>query len=367
MKKTIYTLSLVCMLNVSTLPDSLKSQIDEIVQSLLEWNPKSALVVGIVENGNRHVYAYGQLSHENSQKPDSDTVFEIGSISKVFTAILLSDMALKGEVQLGDPIQKYFPDSVTMSAWKARDISLHDLARHTSGLPRMPDNLSPKDSHNPYADYTGKDLYDFLNRVEYENPPGTKAVYSNLGFGLLGHLLGRKAGSNFEGTVIARICEPLQMTDTAVTLTDGMKSRMAQGYRADGELNGRWEFTDAFAGAGGLCSTAHDMVKFLSANMGLVKTGVDEAILFAQQAHLPEDRLVNPDILLGWFVAPLGDEHLRVIHHSGETGGYHTFLGFNRERQIGTVVLFNAPVVKVDHVGFNILQTLAGLETLEID
>jgi CubicO group peptidase (beta-lactamase class C family) len=160
---------------------------------------------------------------------------------------------------------------------------------------------------------------------------GNQAVYSNIGFGLLGHLLGKKAGSSFEDAVIARICEPLQMTDTAVTLTDNMKSRLAQGYRSDDELNGRWEFTDAFAGAGGLCSTVHDMMKFLCANMGLVKTGIDEAILYAQQAHLPEDRLVNPDILLGWFVAPLGEGNLRIIHHSGETGGYHTFIGFNRK------------------------------------
>src|SRR5208283_4407870 len=117
---------------------------------------------------------------------DGDTVFEIGSITKVFTALLLADMAQRGEVALTDPVSKYLPKGVKMPGRNGHAIMLQDLATHTSGLPRLPSNMKPKDFMNPYADYTPELLYQFLSSYELPRDPGSKWEYSNLGAGLLG-------------------------------------------------------------------------------------------------------------------------------------------------------------------------------------
>jgi len=355
------------LLSVSAYSDTLKTQIDEVVRPLLEWKPKCALVIGIVENGNQHIFSYGQLSLESPKKPDGDTVFEIGSITKVFTAILLSDMVLKGELKLDDPIKKHLPDSVTMPAWKARDITLHDLARHTSGLPRITSNMKPSDPENPYADYTVEQLYEFLNQVEYEFEPGTKSVYSNIGAGLLGYILGRIDKSDYETLLSLRLCKPLGMKDTVITFNADLRSRLAQGYKYDDTPSKNWDAPDAYAGAGAIRSTIDDMMKFLSANMEIIETSLTPAMKFSHQAHLPKEKIVAENMRLGWHVPTIGDGKIPIIFHNGQTGGYHGFLGFNQEKKMGTVALINYGVMQLDNVGFNVLRVLAGLEMKDIN
>jgi D-alanyl-D-alanine-carboxypeptidase/D-alanyl-D-alanine-endopeptidase len=143
------------------------------------------IVVGILEPHKRRVVAYGRLEKSDSRKLDGDTLFEIGSITKVFTALLAVDMAQRGEVKLNDPIAKFLPATAKVPE-RGRQITLTDLATHTSGLPRMPENFRPKDPNNPYADYSLEALYSFLSSYELRRDIGVKYVYSNLGFGLLG-------------------------------------------------------------------------------------------------------------------------------------------------------------------------------------
>jgi D-alanyl-D-alanine-carboxypeptidase/D-alanyl-D-alanine-endopeptidase len=202
---------------------------------------------------------------------DGDTVFEIGSVTKVFTSLLLADMVQRGEVALTDPVAKYLPPGIKMPERGGRQITLQDLATHTSGLPRLPPNLAPKDPANPYADYSVEQLYQFLSSYQLTRDIGSQYEYSNLGGGLLGHALARRAGMDYGALVRSRICEPLEMKSTGITLSAGMKARMAVGHDRSLDAVENWDLP-ALAGAGGLRSTANDLLTFLAANLGYTKS-----------------------------------------------------------------------------------------------
>ncbi|MGC1520781.1 MAG: serine hydrolase, partial [Steroidobacteraceae bacterium] len=164
-------------------------------------------MVGVIDAKGRRIVAYGSLEKADKRPLDGDTVFEIGSITKVFTSLLLADMVQRGEVKLDDPIAKYLPASAKVPERNGHSITLVDLATHTSALPRMPANFRPKDPANPYADYTDEQLYAFLSSYELIRDVGAKYEYSNLGFGLLGQGLAHRAGTDYETLVETRICD----------------------------------------------------------------------------------------------------------------------------------------------------------------
>src|SRR5260370_20331102 len=152
------------------------------------------IVVGLVDENGSGIMSWGRKARENKETVDGDTVFEIGSVSKAFTGTLLADMVERGEVKLDDPISRYLPKTVKVPARNGREITLADLATQSSGLPRMPGNFSPKDPNNPYADYSVEQMYDFLSGYTLTRDIGEKYEYSNLGVGLLVHILALKAG-----------------------------------------------------------------------------------------------------------------------------------------------------------------------------
>ena len=172
------------------------------------------IVVGVLEPGGRRVISHGSATKGEARRLDGETVFEIGSITKVFTALLLADAVERGEVALTEPVAKFLPASVRVPE-RGRAITLGDLASHVSGLPRLPSNMTPKDANNPYADYTVEQLYAFLSTHQLGRDVGAQYEYSNLGGGLLGHVLALRAGMSYEALVEARITRPLGMTSTA--------------------------------------------------------------------------------------------------------------------------------------------------------
>src|SRR5690348_6485445 len=188
------------------------------------------IVVGVVDPNGRRVVAYGSLAKNDNRSLNGDTVFEIGSMSKVFTSLVLMDMVRRGEVALTDPVSKFLPATVKVPERNNRKITLADLSTQSSGLPRMPSNFTPKDPNNPYADYTVQQMYDFLSGYQLTRDIGSQYEYSNLGVGLLGHVLTLRAGTSYEALVRARICDPLGMKDTRVTLTSEMRARLAVGH-----------------------------------------------------------------------------------------------------------------------------------------
>ena len=210
--------------------------------------------------------AYGSLEKGDKRPLNGDTLFEIGSITKVFTALLAADMAQRGELKLDDPISKYLPSTVKVPERNGRQITLIDLATHTSSLPRMPNNFRPKDPGNPYADYTVDALYSFLSSYELPRDIGVKFEYSNLGFGLLGQGLAARAGMDYEKLVVTRICDPLHMNSTRITLSEPLRQRFAAGHSADLVTVPGWDIP-TLAGAGALRSSTNDLLTFLAAMM----------------------------------------------------------------------------------------------------
>jgi CubicO group peptidase (beta-lactamase class C family) len=328
---------------------------DAAVKAILEERVNSGrssgIVVGLLGGTGRRVVAYGKAG--SADKPlDGNTVFEIGSVTKVFTAALLADMVRRGEVKLDDPVSKYLPETVRMPARKGRQITLLDLATQTSGLPRLPGNFVPKDLQNPYADYTVEQMYDFLSHYELTRDVGEEYEYSNLGVGLLGHALARKSGMSYEELVKKRILEPLGMTDTAITLSAAMRARLAPGHDSGGDAAANWD-VPTLAGAGALRSTANDMLKFLAANFDASDGPLPSALRETHRVRHATD-MPDLDIGLAWHV--LHRFGTDLLWHNGETGGYHCWIGFVKSKGIGVVVLSNS-APSIDDIGLHLLES----------
>ncbi|HLZ45079.1 MAG TPA: serine hydrolase [Gemmatimonadales bacterium] len=302
------------------------------------------IVVGLIDaGGRRRIVALGV---------DSNAVFEIGSITKTFTASILADMVSRGEVRLDDPVETYLPpgDSVRIPSRNGKKITLVDLATQSSGLPRLPSNMAPRDSSNPYADYSVQQLYAFLSGYTLPRDIGSTYEYSNLGMGLLGHALARKAGMSYETLVTRRVLAPLGMNETAISLTPALRSRLAPGHDVDGNVVPNWDLP-TLAGAGALRSTTRDMLTYLAANLDTT-TALERAM---RDAHTPRREAGSPNMRIGLAWHILSRPGGSIVWHNGGTGGYRTFTGFDPARRIGVVVLSNVNS-SVDDLGFHLLD-----------
>ncbi|MCC6492387.1 MAG: serine hydrolase [Pirellulales bacterium] len=340
------------LLGAAASADDFRPVFDPFVQPLIDDGLVVGLVVGVSKAGEHQTIGYGETSKQSGISPDADTVFEIGSVSKVFTGSLLADMVQSGAVRLEDPVQTYLPDSVRMPAAKDRPITLEHLATHTSGLPRLPDNFAPADPANPYADYSTDNLYAFLNAHKPVRPPG-KSEYSNLGMGLLGHVLALSQGKSYEQLLEERIARPLGMGDTTIVLRDDQRLRLAPGH--DGSLKPvkNWDIP-TLAGAGGIRSTAADLLRFLDANMSEDDRPITRSLPLAHaKRHDMENGLA---IGLGWHIARDGVTRW----HNGMTGGYASWIAFVPEKRIGVVVLANTATMKITERGELITRAVCG-------
>jgi len=271
-----------------------------LVQRIDDQKQSVGIVVGVIGPAGRRVVAYGEREKGDPRKLDGDTIFEIGSVSKVFTSLLLSDMARHGEVALTDPVQKYLPPEVTMPTRGGREITLQDLATQTSGLPRLPSNLAPRDPADPYADYTVAQLYQFLSTYTLTRDIGAKYEYSNLGGGLLGHVLARRAGTTYEDLLISRISKPLGMNSTVVTVPAAMKSRFAAGHDAQLHKVPYWNLP-TLTGAGAIRSTANDLLTFLAVNLGYQPSPLAPSMAAMLVGRRPTG-MPGLEIALGWHI-----------------------------------------------------------------
>jgi CubicO group peptidase (beta-lactamase class C family) len=312
---------------------------DEAIGALIEARiaPRkgAGLVVGVLEPKGRRVVAGGP---EGAAPFSGETLFEIGSISKVFTATILADMVAKGEVALDDPAEKYLPAGAKMPERGGRKITLKDLSTHMSGLPRLPDNMPFGDPGDPYADYTEALMLEFLAHYQLPRDIGSQAEYSNFGVGLLGYLLGRAAGSDYETLLRERITGPLGMADTSVTLSPGQQARFAPGHDEYMRPAKPWHLP-VLMGAGGIRSTASDMLKFAAAVLD-PKSPIAPAVKIALAEPLKTD---NPRIeqALGWQVVH-PEPGRDVLMHNGGTGGYRSALVLEPAKGTAVVVLANS-------------------------
>lgn len=328
---------------------------DSAVQAILDERVRTkravGIVVGILDRGRTKLYKAGSSGAGDVQL-DGNTVFEIGSITKVFTSVLLADMVARGEVRFDDPVSRYLPASVRVPSRDGKEITLVDLATQFSGLPRLPGNMAPSDARNPYADYSVDQLYEFLAGYELTRGIGDRYEYSNLGVGLLGHVLALRAGKSYEQLLIERVLDPLRLKDTRIVLSSGMKKRLAPGHDEAGSPASSWELP-TLAGAGALRSTANDMLKFLAANIDSPTSSLTQALAATRVARrdVPGGPL---EIGLGWHI--LTQFGRPLVWHNGGTGGYRAFIGLDPAAKRGVVVLSNQSI-SPDDIGMHLLES----------
>jgi CubicO group peptidase (beta-lactamase class C family) len=216
----------------------------------------------------------------------------------------------------------------------------------------MPSNFAPKDPNNPYADYTVKQMYDFLSSYTLPRDPGKQYEYSNLGMGLLGHALALRAGLSYEALVTKRILEPLGMRDTRIALTPSMTARLAQGHNEGGQPVANWDLP-TFAGAGAIRSTADDMLRFLAAALDTTTGPLARDLALAEVPRRPVTDNGKLRIGLGWHVltGPGGE----IVWHNGQTGGYHAFIAVNHATGANVVIL-SASAADIDDIGMHLID-----------
>ena len=378
--------------NSFTITNSLKEEI----KSHLDNGSNAAIVLGLVDPNGTQFFGYGNISTAKQTTVDKNTVFGIGSITKSFTTLLLADMANRGIVNLNDPIKRYLPTTVKVPTYNnnGRQITLEDLATHTSGLPHDPPNM-PLNGPG-FQKYTLEQMYQALSSIRLSNVPGSKYHYSNFGMALLGNILSSKARMPYEQLVINRILNVLGMNSTRFSVSDTLKSRLAIGHRNGLELP-TIENPLPYVPAGGLYSTASDMVKYLAANMGLTKTTIttksNNNNNLSTAMQISHQQRYNTNLTgfrghsriyigLAWFTTivttPTTTDMLGtvggldttaannnniIIWDNGQFNGYNSFIGFNPHKHRGVVILCSGVQrnLRVSQIGFGPYDDLSDL------
>jgi D-alanyl-D-alanine-carboxypeptidase/D-alanyl-D-alanine-endopeptidase len=332
--------------------------IDGLAERAMRSGRRVGLVVGYQASGSEAVAGYGRVGTVGSDPPGPGTLFEIGSITKVFTGLLLADLTEQGVVGLDDPLARYLPATASVPASGGRAITLADLASHTGGLPRNPKGMLGRwlrERRNPYGGLSLREVYEGLARTRLRRRPGERVRYSNLGAGLLGEALAEAAGQPYERLVRERICQPLAMPDTLVDPSEEQAARLAVGHTRRGRPVPRFELP-ALAGAGALRSTATDMLRFLEANLDPSVTPLAAPLERIQQ---PRHRMARGmQVGLGWLLVRSPGKLGPLLWHNGGTNGFRSFVGVARDRGIAVVVLSNS-ARSVDRLGLRLVRALS--------
>ena len=298
------------------------------LESAVSRGTVGAAVFGAYDQGDVAIYGYGRVGPDQPREPDGDTLFEIGSITKVFTAILVQRLVDQDRVAWDHPISRYLGD-VSFENESVGAITLRSLATHSSGLPRLPDNLAPEDGLDPYADYEQSELNSFLGSFDPEYP-STEYAYSNLGLGLLGSIAAEAAELGYPAAIARYVLEPLGMDRSFASYPEEPDANMASGY-SSGAVVPAWTF-DALAGAGAIVSSANDLMNLIRASCKGDVTDMHKAIVATQQLQ-DGDRMA-----LGWHTRSDRDGNT-VYWHNGGTGGFASFLAVNPATSQGWLIL----------------------------
>ncbi|MEZ6242365.1 MAG: serine hydrolase [Phycisphaerales bacterium] len=350
----VLTAALLCGVGLGMGPLT-ESQVERQVRPLIDAEIAPGVSVTVYKNGGVQSFGFGSDTFGGEGKaPDEHTIYEVGSITKVFTGLLLAEAVRRGEAGLDDPLSEHLPEGVRAPERDGKELTLVQLATHSSSLPRMPSNIAPTDPLDPFNGYTPKSLWRFIGSWRPERAPGSEYEYSNLGMGLLGQLLADEAGMDYATLVQTRICEPLGLEDTRIEPTEAQRSRVATGH-LEGKPTPPWHF-DALAGCGALHSTTSDLMKFLRANMDPPKGALAESINASHEPHftMPDGQKVA----LAWHIARDGSTYW----HNGQTYGCSGYMCYNKAFDSAVVVLANGSCEEIAQVGVNILFQLGGAD-----
>ena len=334
----------------------LPADIEKEVQSRIETGYHLNTVIGVIDKNGTRFYNYGQMSLTDSLKPNENSIFEIGSVAKIFTTALIADLELNKEIEINNSINQYMPVFDQVLKNNNRIITLEDLINHTSGLPRNPTNVKRDDS-NRYSDYSKADLIEFLS--SYTVDSSTKEyVYSNLAYLVLENVIENKTKKSYESLINDKIWGTLGMNDSYFTVPDAKRDRLVTPYRT-GEHVEELDMGQ-FPAGGGIKTTAKEMIRFIAAQLGIHSTTLDSALKLTH-----EERFSNIDgefgleyegkLGLAWDIMERKESGKTIHYHKGGTNGFVSFAGFNLEDQIGVVVLASGHRWWSD-LGFKILD-----------
>lgn len=336
----------------------LASTRDRLVDSLVkQFAANTSMVgcaVGVISGGSSAVYGYGERVKNAKKTPDQNTIFEIGSVTKTFTALLLAEAVAQKRISADADIRPYLKDVYPNLVNDGEPIRFCHLVNHTSGLPRLPADLDEQpsfDEKDPYKHYSREMILAFLHKVKLVHKPGTHNEYSNYGVALLGLLLEQVFAKPYHELLVQYVYTPLGMRHTFASIPDSLRSNMVEVYDKTGRfvLN-VWDLGD-ITPAGGLKSTPADMVAYLKGQLA----NTTDAIRLGHTETFME----NPGrgVAYGWMIFTLANgDHL--YWHNGATGGSTSFCAFIPERDVAVVVLNNS-ANSVDELG---MLLVAGLK-----
>ncbi|MDZ7898251.1 MAG: serine hydrolase domain-containing protein [Arcicella sp.] len=381
MKKFTMFLEIVFLLSIfpffANAQDSPLSPYDEkLVQNYLAKFGTKSLVIGVIKDGVQSVKGYGKINRFGKKKvtPDGNTMFEIGSITKVFTTLILADLVKKDSIQLNEPIINLLPKKKYSYSKSINDITILNLATHTSGLPRVTNRsingilwsrIFPPLAistlifgyFNPYRNYDTTKLFRDLRHIRLDNKVGSKSSYSNFGMTTLGYILTNKSKLNYDDLLTKTVLDTLRMNKTFLDLPESEYDNIADGHNKFGMKTPKWTFKDKMQSTGAINSTVHDLMKFLEVNLEGQKNLYLHNLFDDCQTtryKISEQRSIG----LAWIKTKSENtNNQEIIWHNGGTGGFRSFLGFNKETKTGIVILSNS-VKSVDKLAIDILKML---------
>jgi CubicO group peptidase (beta-lactamase class C family) len=336
------------------IPQAIKENINNRVTS----GYSQGIAVCVFDKGKTEYLNVGYLHSSKNRKVDANSIFEIGSVSKTFTALLLAQAIQKGQVKLEDPIQKYLPNEVVLPTQGDKQITFKHLASHTSGLPRLPKNLAVN-SPDPYGNYDKNKMYNYLKNCQLNGKIGEKYEYSNLGAGLLGLILAEINHTTYPNLLSEWILKPLQMSDSQTEVDFPKDFENIATPHLGGQAVNMWAF-DAMAGAGAIKSSVNDLLKYLKMQMGMEHKSLAE---IAQLTHNEQFKLnENTQVALGWHLEKRTDK--TYVWHNGGTMGSRSFVGFDSQKQRAVIVLCNSND-EIDEIGWSLLTDKINLKPLK--
>ncbi len=317
-------------------PSAQPTSIQDLADAFVDAKSAPGIAIGVLdESGRIRTYCAGTLEVGGGQPVTENTIFEIGSITKVFTATLAHLLEQQGELSLSDPVGVHLPEEVDVKVVDGNEMTLWHLATHTSGLPRRPSRLNSDQSYYPFR---LDQLYEFLENWKPDRAPGGAYDYSNLGFGLLGLILELNQEASYDELVQRHILSKLKMRSTGCMLEEPIEDRLATPHRGTQPTSTR-DWTRPTAGAGGIKSSVKDLMLFAKANLSDSESPLHRSLRSCQVpragAGSPKER-----IGLGWHV--LQESNERIIHHGGSTRGFRSFMAFMPDRGHAVVLLANS-------------------------
>jgi serine-type D-Ala-D-Ala carboxypeptidase/endopeptidase len=350
---------LICELNVQKTSAQYfsKNYIQQIMDTEVANKRSKSIVIGVIDSTGRQIFGSGVLSDKDNRKPDGNTLFEIASVTKLFTGLLLAIYNEKNVVALQDPTSKYLPKNVKIPLINKKELNLLHLATHTSGYPRFPYNYDQRTFNNTYS---SQELYQYISTFNSKDEYGKRYNYSNTGIGFLGHLLTLRTKQNFETMVKQEICKPLQLNNTTITLNSEQRKNLATGHTAYGKKVSSFYEGELMNPAGGLYSNMNDLLTFAAANIGLQRT-----TLFSS--------MQSTQIKRGFFGTELGYDTDVMVHygmdwqiwtkngktlywHSSTSFGFHSFFVIDIQRKLGVIVLSNS-FNAVEDIGLHLIDS----------